>query len=296
MIEVDFKDRIPTHAGRVKLTPVDGQPNLFTMERADDPTEEGTPIDKATLESITKSRLTGRFYEPTAKRTQDTNYIGLTVSPLPTSGWVYSTGNRNKASSGTYTVEVDSDHNTSSQRAADAFTSTGWRNVGGTEAWLQIYHAQPFKVQNIVFEIEASSSSNLSQINILGSTNGSTWATLYSQTTLVTDSLLSYPLSNIGDYNYYKIVITSESHNIITIKSLRYSLYDIGYYNCDFIADKMPVEWDKGQRVTLYVPPSVNTLAVTKNTFNGITVNTMLQSGRRYELRYNGTSFDAKEV
>lgn len=296
MKEKNIVDRVPTHVGRIKLTPVAGQTDVFDMVRADEPTVEGTPLDKATFDSIIQSRLTGRFYEPIAIRTQDSSYIGLTVSPLPTSGWIYSTENRNKASNGTYTVEVDSDHNTSSQRAADAFTSTGWRNVGGTEAWLQIYHAQPLKVKKIVFEIEATSPNNLSEIKILGSTNGSAWTTLYSHTTVVVDSLLEYPLSSVGDYNYYKIVITSESHNIITIKSLRYSLYDIGYYHCDFVADKMPVEWDKGQRVTLYIPPSINTLSVTRNTFNGVTVNTMLQSGRHYELRYNGSTFDAKEV
>ena len=50
MIEV--KDRIPTHPGRIQLTPVDGQTNTFDMTRADDPTEAGTPINKALFDSI----------------------------------------------------------------------------------------------------------------------------------------------------------------------------------------------------------------------------------------------------
>lgn len=45
MIEV--VDRVPTYPGRVKLTPVSGQANTYDMVRADEPVEEGTPINKA---------------------------------------------------------------------------------------------------------------------------------------------------------------------------------------------------------------------------------------------------------
>lgn len=41
-------DRIPTHPGRVKLTPVSG--NIYDMEMADDPIEAGTPLNKALLD------------------------------------------------------------------------------------------------------------------------------------------------------------------------------------------------------------------------------------------------------
>lgn len=44
-----MKDRIPTYAGRIRLTPVDGQDGLFDMERADEPLEEGTPLNATVL-------------------------------------------------------------------------------------------------------------------------------------------------------------------------------------------------------------------------------------------------------
>lgn len=44
-----MKDRIPLYPGRVKMTPVSGQANIYDMERADQPTQEGTPLSKATL-------------------------------------------------------------------------------------------------------------------------------------------------------------------------------------------------------------------------------------------------------
>ena len=146
MIEVDFKDRVPTHAGRVLLTPVSGQENTFDMVRADAPTVEGTPIDKATFDSITQSRLTGRFYELTLTSELNTKY---------------------------------------------------------SEA-----------VYNNAFEIKTG----------------------------------------------------------------------------------VPLEWTVGQRITVITPEIESTLRVAENTFNGVKVNTILQSQRRYELTYNGTSFDVKEV
>lgn len=45
-----MKDRVSANPGRVKLTPEDGSPAFYaTMERADNPVEEGTPLNKANL-------------------------------------------------------------------------------------------------------------------------------------------------------------------------------------------------------------------------------------------------------
>lgn len=44
-----MKDRVPLYPGRVKLSPVSGQENTYDMVRADEPTQEGTPLNKSTL-------------------------------------------------------------------------------------------------------------------------------------------------------------------------------------------------------------------------------------------------------
>ena len=46
-LKTDVKDRVPLYPGRVKMTPVSGQANTYDMVRADQPTQEGTPINKA---------------------------------------------------------------------------------------------------------------------------------------------------------------------------------------------------------------------------------------------------------
>ena len=44
-----MKDRIPQYPGRVQLTPVAGMTNIYDLLRADQPTEAGMPLNKASL-------------------------------------------------------------------------------------------------------------------------------------------------------------------------------------------------------------------------------------------------------
>ena len=44
-----MEDRVSTYPGRVKLTPVSGQENIYDMERADQPTATGTPWSKGSV-------------------------------------------------------------------------------------------------------------------------------------------------------------------------------------------------------------------------------------------------------
>lgn len=44
-----MQDRVPLYPGRVKMTPVAGQANTYDMVRADQPTQQGTPINKASM-------------------------------------------------------------------------------------------------------------------------------------------------------------------------------------------------------------------------------------------------------
>lgn len=55
-----MKDRIPLYPGRVKLNPVSGQANTFDLVRADQPTQEGTPINKASLLKDATAALFGK--------------------------------------------------------------------------------------------------------------------------------------------------------------------------------------------------------------------------------------------
>lgn len=47
---IKVEDRLSTYPGRVELTPVSGQTNVYDMVRADEPVQEGTPLNKALLD------------------------------------------------------------------------------------------------------------------------------------------------------------------------------------------------------------------------------------------------------
>lgn len=54
-----MNDRISLYPGRVTLTPVAGQANTYDLVRADSPTQEGTPLNKASLLKDTTAALYG---------------------------------------------------------------------------------------------------------------------------------------------------------------------------------------------------------------------------------------------
>lgn len=60
-----MKDRVPLYPGRVTLTPVPGQANTYDMVRADQPTQEGTPLNKANLLADAVAAKLGLTGDPT---------------------------------------------------------------------------------------------------------------------------------------------------------------------------------------------------------------------------------------
>lgn len=54
-----MQDRLPLYPGRVQMVPVPGQANTYDIIRADQPTQEGTPLNKATLLSDETAQAMG---------------------------------------------------------------------------------------------------------------------------------------------------------------------------------------------------------------------------------------------
>lgn len=297
MKEVTFKDRIPLNPGRVKLNPVAGAVNTFDLVRADDPSEVGTPLDKATFNSIIHSRLTGRYYETAVSSGIGGDSItGITVSPLPTTGWVYDEGNNQTARSGEYVVKSESRYS-ASYGAAQAFTSDGWRSVSGYNTWLQIENPQAIRVNRIRFALEFGYADRFEKLEIQGSHSGAVWQTLGTISSVGSTSAATYTLTNPGDYKFIRLYFTNSSETSVSVKNLSYANYDILAYANNFsISEGVPGMFTPEQRITIKTPDTLASIAVTSNTLNGIPVNTVLQANRRYELRYTGSAFFAKEV
>lgn len=295
MKEIQFKDRVSTYPGRVVLTPVEGAVNTFDLVRADEPTEAGSPLDKATFNSIIHSRLTGRYYNPAASRVRQTQKSGVTTSPIPTSGWVFDVDDTNRATSGSYVVTTSS-NNGDDWDADGAFRTTGWQSAGGDSAWIEIYQPQPIEVINMRFAVEFQYVGRFVKLQIQGSNDGELWVTLGELTSIASESTIEYVLATPGEYTYYRLYFTNSDSNRVIVKNLSYSKYNVYTYSTNYTLADVPTQWTKEQRLMLLTPNIVDSFGVTSNTLNGIPVNTILQAGKRYELRYNGAAFDVKEV
>lgn len=82
-----MKDRVPTYPNRVILNPVAGQENTYDIVRADEPQQEGTPLNKATLLDDTTAEKLGLTGDPTVNQA----LAGILRKPikakLTVSGW-----------------------------------------------------------------------------------------------------------------------------------------------------------------------------------------------------------------
>lgn len=54
-----MQNRVPLYPGRVRMTPVSEQTNVYDMERADQPTQVGTPLNAETLLSDETAEMYG---------------------------------------------------------------------------------------------------------------------------------------------------------------------------------------------------------------------------------------------
>lgn len=81
--KIEVIDRVPTYPGRVLLTPVSGQSNTYDLTRADLPISEGTPINKALLDSKAYC-LTESVTVYVSKYGSDTDGDGSSAAPYLT--------------------------------------------------------------------------------------------------------------------------------------------------------------------------------------------------------------------
>ena len=293
MKEVEFKDRVPSQPGKIRLIPVEGQRDIFIMERADEPIVEGTPLNKSTFNSIVQSRLTGRYYAPSVDKNKF-GEVSSTTNPIPSSGWLNETSTG--ATNGKYEVLTSGSNGTNSYptKAFDGSTSSGWTSnvqTGEKELFFAVKFPEPVTIYKMKLQLVSTTARDYT---ISGSNDGMSWTVLGTVRAAADGYSIERTLSTTGEYLYYKVSSTGEQY---TIRAFELSQYTVSTLeNAYIVADGVPEIWDNGQRVTVEIPILADDMGVVRNTLNGVAVNVILQPSKRYELIYNGTSFDAKEV
>lgn len=293
MKEVTFLDRVPAYPGRVVLTPVSGQANTYDMVRADSPTVEGTPLDKATFDSMVHSRLTGRYYALAVSREVLTSSAGQT-DPIPASGWIENS--YTDFINGSYKLTSSyPDYPNLPPRAFDNSTTTYWAAESDSgETWIAV----DFGTRIMVNKLSVSWFSydyDSFRVSFQGSNNGTAWAEIAS-TTGNRETPTEWAFANTTEYSMYRLVFTQGTENTMRLYDWSITGWSVSTYTNVYATEGLPNEWTEGQRVTVKTPANVNTIGVILNTLNGVTVNTILQPNKRYELVYTGSQFIATEV
>ena len=80
-------DRVPSQPGRYKMTMPDGSTQYVTLERADEPTMVGTPLNKALFDSIQNDldELNSKIIKRVSSDDNNVTSISVNVSSLQTS-------------------------------------------------------------------------------------------------------------------------------------------------------------------------------------------------------------------
>ena len=289
MKEVEFLDRVPTYPGRVKLVPVSGQADTYDMERADSPLVAGTPLDKATFESIIKSRLTGRYYMVTATRSELATQTGIKANPIPTS-W-FKVGDL-ECTSGVWRITASSGRGYTPDRAVDGNVSTYWISETGLSHQLTLDAGVQLTVKKMEVRLSLATSF-LDTVTIRGSNDGLVWTNLgrYSSPP---NGLSEFTLTTPGVYRYYQLNFQMSEAAQVAVEEWEFSEYDITTYKNEFTMPELPEQLETHQRVTILTPANVNTTGVSLNTLNGIGINMVLQPSKYYELVYGSGGFAVK--
>ena len=87
---VNVVDRVPQNAGRVMLIPVSGQANTYDMVRADNPSVEGTPINRALLMAMQGFTATRTVFNSNGSVTE-TGDTGTKVTVFNSDGSIVET-------------------------------------------------------------------------------------------------------------------------------------------------------------------------------------------------------------
>ena len=75
-----MQDRVSQYPGRIKLTPVSGQENVYDMEWADGATVEGTPLNKANL--LTDATATAIGLNSSATPNMAINHLNTKINDV----------------------------------------------------------------------------------------------------------------------------------------------------------------------------------------------------------------------
>ena len=161
---INVVDRVPTYPNRIKVTKSDGTSEYVTWERADEPTVQGTPINKALFDSIVEDiglNANKTVYVSTAG--SDTLGDGTAASPYKT---IMKAVNSLPKNLNGYTATINITAGTYNENVGISSTYGGIIILSGVSGAavqinsLQVVHGANVQVANINLSVNGSINGN----------------------------------------------------------------------------------------------------------------------------------------
>lgn len=308
---INAKDRVPYNVlsnGAIRYGVYDENQNLLRYEyykREDEPIEEGTNINKQLFDLIDSN-----VEEEIAERSRVDRYnmpelsymfeeVTKTENIFPkswtevTKGYKYTNGDTLLEADDYY---VSSDYNYRPPKIFDQ-TSDRWQSSSNkAEANLWITFSEAIKITNMSIEAQCG------KVIISGSNDNINWDELYynsrSDNNSVTNSIT---VENPNWYKIYKVTVQKGSNSsVMRIYEFSTTQVIVKEKKANILTLNNKInDYFINQRVMIYVPEGLEkdlpTYINIKNLGQKI-INDTLESNKRYDLVYNGTNFEARNV
>lgn len=214
----------------------------------------------------------------------------LTSDPIPTSWEQVNAGT--KYQSGGYVITA-SGHASGYEvyKTFDGVTGTSWRTSSGTQHTLVLELPEEIIIDKLHMQFNIQGTAT---ILVQSSNNGTSWTT---EADVSAD--ISYSgevvLNNAPRTKYLRVLVSASSAVTFTLQSLKIIDYTVTKRVASFTISNLPA-LAAGQTILVHIDPTHDATGIATNTLNGVSVYSILQADRKYELMYNITHYTAKEV
>lgn len=300
MIEV--KDEILNGEPKYEIRDVDGNV-IYTgisIEMITPLLQEGTPLNSKLFESFLEeidqnlkelSRI-DRYNIPTIPGStgaveDERNLLEGTWTPESYGAFT--------AINGEMEVTVP-DHSTEEHSVVELFSSTGWISDSDRKVEVIIDFSTPRHIKAFEMGLHINNTSYFGTFSISGSNNETAWTTLY-ETTTYQSGVTEYNLTRHDNYRYYKLMFSNTTTVRCGIRELKVASYYARANKIFF--DNNIKEYFENMRFLMAIPENSLThdrVLIDINDLGQKDVNGIINSGKKYELVYNGNAFNAREI
>lgn len=236
---------------------------------------------------------------------EEAGELTLYTNPIPNT-WTFVPRTAGTYINGIYTITVSQfTTDAPTLNAFDENPDTYWQG-SNTNPWIMIDFGSLINIKKVKIKLEATGDA-ANGFKIQGSNNPeddtASWTDLYTDgSNHILPELKEIILSNPGKYRYYRIWFSNLDISSSGQKTCRLYVFEPVEYLVDakkvnyVLPNLLLNHWTSGQILLLEIPTENFPGIISSNSLSNLPIDMVLQAGKRYELVYQVSKFQAKEV